>query len=161
MSSFWSACNKCKSDKCRRPRDKVTKAAYSRRLSLSFTVNDMSHKYPNYIYGLLTRAQNQRAWIIQHIYLAGNFVGSQTWQRECLHWYFTLTHAGKCQAGDSDSLISRFLLETPEPVGGLELEKKGFLSVSTSSLHGDPECTFFFCVWGGFDDWNRIRTNVG
>ena len=86
-------------------------------------------------------------WIILHIYIAGNFMGSQTCLCELPQLYFLLTHAGKCRASDSHSLISRFLVETPEPVGGLELEESAFFSVSTSTFHwrpgvsSHPECT--------------------
>lgn len=64
-------------------------------------------------------------------------MGRQTCLYGLLHLYFLLTHTGKCRASDSHSLISRFSVETPEPVGGPELEKSPFLSPSTSSFHGD------------------------
>lgn len=64
-------------------------------------------------------------------------MGRQTCLYGLLHLCFLLTHTGKCRASDSHSLISRSSVETPEPVGGPELEKSPFLSPSTSSFHGD------------------------
>lgn len=63
-------------------------------------------------------------------------MGSQTCLCELPHLYFLLTHARKCRASDSRSLISRFLVEAPEPVGGLELPLVAF-----------SVCIYLFFPW--------------
>lgn len=79
-------------------------------------------------------------WVVQHIFVVGDFTGRQTCLYGLLHLCFSLTHSGKCRAGDSHSLISRFSVETPEAVGGPRLERSLFclclprLSMETWSL---------------------------
>lgn len=76
-------------------------------------------------------------WVVQHIFVAGDFTGRQTCLYGLLHLYFSLTHSGKCRAGDSHSLISRFFCGDSRGCGWPRAGEKPFLSPSTSSFHGD------------------------
>lgn len=116
--------------KCRRPCDEVMPPACLRRLSLSATVNDMSHTNPNYIYDLHSANTGTKSKpSTESFSIFTQLATSWAVKPVCVNsfsWNFLLTHAGKCRASDSRFLISRFLVETPEPVGGPELEKRAF-----------------------------------
>lgn len=97
--------------------------------------NDMSHANPSPFYDSLFASMgikskpSTESWAYFWSWLTSWAV-----KPVCVNFFICIFcwHTGKCTASDSHSLISiSFFVETPDPVGGLELR----LSLSTSSFH--------------------------